>query len=183
MTLYFITGNDDKYAEVKALLPEVERLDLDLPEVQSLDPRAVIRAKLFAAHEQHEGSFIVEDTSLSVAGLGGLPGPFIKWFLEAMSLERFAEIAVASQDPSAEAMVCIGYLAEGDEPVFFEGVLKGEVVFPRGERGFGWDKVFVPEGFDETFGEMAPEVKNSFSMRQQAVAELKEYLRLQEVPD
>lgn len=175
MVLYFITGNEGKFSEVSALLPGVERLDLDLPEVQSLDPHEVIREKLLAARRLHEGEFMVEDTSLLVAGLGGLPGTFIKWFLKSMSLERFARIVSSSGDPSAQARVCIGYLGDG-EPHYFEGVLEGRVVAPRGEAGFGWDKVFVPHGYDETFGEMSRERKNSLSMRRRAIDALRAFL-------
>lgn len=175
MVLYFITGNHDKFSEVKAMLPQIEQLDLDLPEVQSLDAHVVIREKLLEARKQHDGEFIVEDTSVSVKGLGGLPGTFIKWFLKSMSLERLAKVALASGDASAEAKVCIGYLGRG-EPQFFEGVIKGTIVPPRGDHGFGWDKIFVPVGHERTYGEMSREMKNTLSMRRIAVEKLKRHL-------
>lgn len=174
-SLYFITGNAGKFSEVKAMLPEIEQLKLDLPEIQSLDSQEVIKEKLLVARKERDGEFIVEDTSVSIEGLGGLPGTFIKWFLKSMSLEQLAKIAIASGNVSAEARVCIGYLG-GGEPLFFEGIINGKVVLPRGSNGFGWDKIFVPEGYKQTFGEMEREVKNSFSMRRIAVEKLKKYL-------
>jgi non-canonical purine NTP pyrophosphatase (RdgB/HAM1 family) len=175
VTLFFITGNKGKFAEVERMLPGVQRLDLDLPEVQSLDPHEVIREKLLAAKQCHEGEFIVEDTSVVVHGMGQLPGPFIKWFLQSLSLERFASLAQSSGDPSATARVCIGYLGQGD-PQFFEGMVTGKITAPRGQNGFGWDKVFMPAGSDRTFGEYSAEEKDAVSMRRQAVEKLRFFL-------
>ena len=76
---YFITTNDMKFREVSAIIPGLQHLSLPLDEVQSLDPREVIELKLLQAANKHAGSFIVEDTSICFACLGGnLPGPLIK---------------------------------------------------------------------------------------------------------
>ena len=83
--LYFITSNDDKFREFKQLIPYIERLDIDLPEVQSLDPKVVIAEKLKVAQQKvSDGHFIVEDTSLYLNGLNGFPGPLIKWLTESV---------------------------------------------------------------------------------------------------
>ena len=82
MSLYFITGNKNKFEEVKSILPEIEQLDVDLPEIQDIDAQNIIRFKLLEALRHHAGEFIVEDTSLYFDCLKGLPGPLIKWFLE-----------------------------------------------------------------------------------------------------
>ena len=175
-SLFFITGNSGKFSEVKTMLPDIKQLDIDLPEIQSLDAQEVIKEKLLAAKEKQEGRFIVEDTSVSIAGLGGLPGTYIKWFLKSMSLEKIATIAQASGDVSAEAKVCIGY-TDNNNILFFEGIIKGKIVQPRGSEGFGWDKIFQPDGFEKTFGEMSREEKNTLSMRKKAVEKLKNYLQ------
>ena len=84
MNLYFITGNKNKFEEVKSILPNTEQLDIDLPEIQDIDAKIIIRAKLLAALKHKDGEFIVEDTSLYLDCLGGLPGPLIKWFMKNM---------------------------------------------------------------------------------------------------
>jgi inosine/xanthosine triphosphate pyrophosphatase family protein len=64
--LYFITGNAGKFTEIAAIVPGLHQLKLDLDEIQSLDPKVVIEHKLKQAAAQHDGEFIVEDTSLSL---------------------------------------------------------------------------------------------------------------------
>ncbi|HXF43868.1 MAG TPA: non-canonical purine NTP pyrophosphatase [Candidatus Paceibacterota bacterium] len=73
MALFFITSNKNKFEEVKTILGDVEQLDIDLPEVQDIDAKNIIRAKLLEAFNHKEGEFIVEDTSLYLDCLQGLP--------------------------------------------------------------------------------------------------------------
>lgn len=177
MPLYFITGNQGKFNEIKSLLPDVEQLDIDLPELQDVDPKAIIKAKLLAAFEHHQGEFIVEDTSLYVESMNGLPGPLVKWFLKSVGGEGLLKMAQALGSVKAEARTIIGYARNQDEMEFFEGVIKGSLVAPRGDKGFGWDPIFLPEGFDQTFAEMGLEQKTEISMRRQAADKLRAFLK------
>ncbi len=176
MTLYFITGNKGKLAEVQAVLPGVEALDIDLPEIQSLDAHEIIKAKLLEAQKHQTGEFIVEDNSLYLEGIKGLPGPLIKWFLKTVGNDGLCKMAEAFGNFNAEAKVVIGYSNSAGEISFFEGNTKGTIVPARGSEGFGWDPIFQPEGYSKTFAELTPEEKNSFSMRRIAVEKLKEVL-------
>jgi non-canonical purine NTP pyrophosphatase (RdgB/HAM1 family) len=177
MTLYFITGNKNKLAEVQSILPKVKGIQLDLPEIQSLDAKKVIAAKLDEASKVRDGPFIVEDTSLSLDCLNGLPGTFIKFFLQQLRREGLAELADMKGNWGAEAKTCIGYLANKNaEPQFFEGTLRGTITMPKIDSPFGWDPIFVPEGQEKCFAEMTPEEKNAISMRRIAVEKLANYL-------
>ena len=173
---YFITSNKGKFEEVRAILSEIEQLDIDLLEMQEIDAHAVIRAKLEAAYAHHNGEFIVEDLSLHLECLNGLPGPLIKWFLKTIGNEGLVEIASKFGNDKATAKAMIGYARSADDIHFFEGVIEGRIVPPRGEGGFGWDSIFLPDGYDKTFGEMTQEEKNAISMRRIAVNKLKGYL-------
>lgn len=173
--LYFLTGSKNKVAEIKALLPEVEQLEIELQEIQSLDPHEVLRAKLAEAQKRHSGACIVEDTSLYFDGMNGLPGPFIKWFLEALGMEGLAKLAL-SYGGSVVAKTLIAYVDETGAVEFFEGEAHGRIVLPQGENLFGWDVIFVPDGYTKTYAELGPEEKNSISMRRKAAEKLKEYL-------
>lgn len=175
MHLYFITGNKNKFDEVKAVLPDVEQVDIDLPEIQSINSQEVIQAKLEVAFSKQEGTFIVEDNSLTLSGMKGLPGPLIKWFLKTIGNEGLVKLTTIFGD-DAEAKVVIGYAKNLLEIEYFEGIIKGKIVEPKGENGFGWDPVFLPEGYSKTFGEMDLEEKNEYSMRRLAVEKLKDYL-------
>lgn len=174
--LSFLTGNKQKFEEIKAFIPEIIHLDIDLPEIQHSDARIILDAKLKEAYKHHRGSFIVEDTSLHLDCLGGLPGPLIKWFLKALKNEGLHKIAEKLGNTEAEAKTIIGYINEGNEERFFEGSLHGKIVKPRGESGFGWDPIFQPHGYTKTFAEMSKEEKNTISMRRAAVDALKVFL-------
>lgn len=174
--MLFITGNKGKFEEMNAILTGLEMRDIDLPEIQSSDAREIIRAKLQAAFAHCPGEFIVEDTSLYFDALGGLPGPLIKWFLKAIGNRGLAELAERMGNARAVAKTIIGFAKSRDEIFFFEGVVPGRIVTPRG-TGFGWDPIFVPDGHERTFGEMSKEEKNGISMRRLAAEKLKEFIR------
>lgn len=170
--IYFITGNEKKFMEMKAILPEIERLDIDLPEIQDLDPHAIIRAKLEEALRHHNGEFIVEDTSVSMECLNGLPGPFIKWFLQTVGARGLADLTEKFGNERATVTIIIGYAKSAEDIRFFEGMVHGRIVSPRGERGFGWDPIFQPDGSDQTYAEMGPDEKNKISPRRIALDQL-----------
>lgn len=175
--IHFITGSEEKFREAKAIIPELEQLDLDLIEVQSIDAKQVIEAKLKEASKHRSGNFVVEDTSLYLNNLKGLPGPLIKWFMKTIGNDGLAEIAQKiGNDKKAVAKTIIGY-SDGDKVSFFEGIILGNIVTPRGENGFGWDAIFQPENSNKTFGEMTNEEKNSISMRKIAFNKLNDFIK------
>lgn len=175
--IYFITGNENKFKEVKFIIPNIERLDIDLPEIQELDARKVIEAKLREAFKHKSGCFIVEDTSLCLACQNGLPGHLIKWHLKAIGNEGLYDIARKFNNFDAEAKTLIGFANNPNNIHFFEGLIKGKIVSPRGDRGFDWDSIFQPDGYSKSFAELNMEEKNDVSMRRIALNKLKEFLK------
>ena len=175
MSIYVITGNKGKFAEVSAILPDVIQLDIELPEIQSTNPEEIIKEKLKVARTFHDGAFIVEDTGLYIDSLHGLPGPLIKWFLKHLGTTGLADLALKYESQKAKAITWIGYAPNSEEMYFFEGGIDGTIVAPRGE-GFGWDPVFQPKGSLKTFGEMESTEKNQISMRRNALEKLKSHL-------
>lgn len=175
MSLYFITGSKHKVAEIKACIPDIEQLEIELEEIQGLDPHTVLAHKLREAQKRHSGACIVEDTSLYIDGMNGLPGPLIKWFFEALDVDGLARLA-QMYGGTAMAKTLIGYADETGSVEFFEGDLRGHIVEPRGENTFGWNTIFVPEGYDKTFAEIGFEEKSKISMRAKAAQKLKKYL-------
>ncbi len=172
--LYFLTGNENKLRESQAILPNIEGFNLEILEMQHTDPMIIMRQKLQEAQKHRTGQFIVEDTSLLIEGMNGLPGPLIKWFEKTIGLEGIAKIAEL-YGKKAIAKVLIGY-TNGSTVEFFDGSLPGMIVSPRGTNGFGWDKIFIPNGYDRTFAEMTAEEKNKISMRKIAFEKLRIYL-------
>ncbi|HSI21180.1 MAG TPA: non-canonical purine NTP pyrophosphatase [Verrucomicrobiae bacterium] len=173
--MHFITGSSGKFAEVQSLIPSIEQVDFDLPEIQSTDAKEIIAAKLTAAEGHNLGEYIVEDTGLYLECLNGLPGPLIKWFLKKLGNEGLASLVNKYEDKTAYATTWIGYRSESGDIHYFEGSVKGTIVAPKGE-GFGWDPIFQPDGHDRTYGEMTMEEKGQTSMRKAAVQKLVDFL-------
>lgn len=188
--LYFITGNKNKFSEIKAILPNVEQLEIDLDEIQETDAHKIIEHKMKEALKHHNGQFIIEDTSLYIKSLNDLPGPLIKWFMQKLEAEgiwrisdtnkldkeKIEQLGENLKENTAEAKTIIGYAEDKENIHFFEGSIKGHIVKPTGETNFGWDPIFKPVGYDKTFQQMTKEEKNKISMRRMAVEKLKEFL-------
>ncbi len=178
MALKFITGNKNKFEEVQSVLGVLmEQTSIDLPEIQSLDAREVIKEKLLVAEKHERGEYIVEDTSLYLSCLNyQLPGPFIKWFEKGITNDGIVRIAEKLGDNKARAAVLIGHIDIDGSVTFFEGRLEGKIVLARGDKDFGWGPIFQPEGNEKTFGEMEREEKHAISMRGIAARKLKDFL-------
>lgn len=172
--IYFLTGNKNKLEEAKSILGEVENDDIDLPEIQEIDAHKIIKEKLLEGLKHKNTELIVEDTSLYLDAMNGLPGPLIKWFMKTIGNEGLYEIATKLGNNKAQAKTIIGYAKNENDISFFEGTIEGEIVSPIGENGFGWDSIFKPTGYDKTFAEMTSEEKNNLSMRKIAFEKLRE---------
>ena len=176
MKLTFITGNAGKakYLADYFHIP-VDHVELDLSEIQSLNLEAIVREKATKAYEVIKKPVLVEDVSLSCKGIGGLPGPFVKWFIEAVKPEGICRF-LDGHDRSATATVSYA-LHDGKEITVFTGSVKGTIAeHPRGANGFGWDPIFIPEDKSKTFAEMSPDEKHATSMRKEALEKLSAHL-------
>ena len=131
-----------------------------------------------------KGPVLVEDTNLCFNALGGLPGPYIKWFLDKLGYDGLNKMLYAYEDKSASAVCAIAYAAnEGEEPVVVIGKTPGKIVPARGDNKFGWDPIFQPDGFEETYAEMDSTSKNSISHRRRALNLLLEELKKDQKED
>lgn len=176
--IVFITGNQHKadYLAHWLQLPLTHH-KLDLDELQSLDPFAVVEHKARQAYEKLREPVLVEDTSLQFTAMGRLPGTLIKWFLEEVGNPGLCKIADGLDSREAQATVTYGY-CDGNDVSFFVGTTRGSIaVLPRGERGMGFDPSFIPEGQSKTFAEMTIEELQPFSPRAKAISKLKEFLQ------
>jgi XTP/dITP diphosphohydrolase len=179
--LYFVSSNDEKYREIRGALAdcglELERVALDLPEIQSLNPAEVAAYKARKAFEHlGNGAVLVEDTGLAVNAWNGFPGALIKWVLGSIGEAGLCRQLDAWTDRSATATVVL-CLFDGHDLHTFTGQSTGVITpEPRGTFGFGWDSIFQPDGYPVTYGEMRREDKMKISMRGRALAALKNYL-------
>ncbi len=176
MSLYFLTGNKGKIAGARIVFRDIQAIDIDLPEIQSLDAHKIIENKLINGLKHQEGGLVVEDTSVYIKCLNGLPGPLIKWFLEALDNDGLATMVQKYDDHTAEVRSIVGYANNINDVYFFEGIQKGKIVTPRGKNGFGWNPIFQPEGSTKTYAEMSDTERAIFSMRTKAFQKLKNFL-------
>jgi non-canonical purine NTP pyrophosphatase (RdgB/HAM1 family) len=179
--IYFVTSNENKYREIRGALEDcpvtVERVALEVSEIQTLDPVEVAAYKARRAYEHIQtGHVLVEDTGLAIAAWKGYPGALIKWVLWAVGEAGLCNQLNAWSDRSAVATVVL-CLFDGRETHMFVGEAEGKIThFPRGEHGFGWDSIFQPKDSPLTYGEMPREEKMKISMRARALEGLRQHL-------
>ncbi len=163
--VFFITGNKHKAEEVAALLPGIHQLDIELPEIQSLDPEEIVSAKLAEARKHHDGIITVEDVSLSLSGLNGLPGTMIKWFVKTLGPQGIYELTTKLGNDRATIRCTVGLSRPGQAPTFFTTERIGRIVPPRQASAFGWNPIFQQDGINKTYAEMTIEERNTISHR------------------
>ncbi len=174
-TLHLVTGNPNKLREWQRMLPDdsgldIKTLDIDIPEIQSLDLTEIITDKAHKAYEAVGKPVLVEDISAGLDELGGLPGPFIKYFEQ--TLGKGALHTMASGDRAPAVLTAVMAYYDGLTLLTAKSALHGHVVPPAGGEGWGFDFCFVPEGASQTFSEMGPDAKDKISHRAAAMQHL-----------
>jgi len=172
----FITGNKHKADYFSKLIGhEVEHIKVELDEIQSLDLTKIVESKLDQAFLKINRPVLVEDVSLEFKALGRLPGTFVKWFQEEMSLEALCRL-IDGKDRSATAKCVFGYF-DGKKKVYFEGRMEGLIPeHPTGTKGFGWDPVFIPEGYKVTRAELSNEDDLKTYLAVKPIGKVREFL-------
>lgn len=172
--LIFATNNPNKLKEAQQILGvDLDGTTLDIPEIQSLDHHQVAKQKALDYFHQLNRPLFVEDTSLSFNALNNLPGTYINDFSKSIGNQGLIDLLANKTDRSAVARVTIALIKATDDIQLFDGEIQGTVtMFPQGENGFGWDPIFIPDGFNKTFAQMTDQEKNSCSMRKLAFQKL-----------
>ena len=142
----FITGNQNKANYLNEYLNyPIAHKKLDLVEIQSMDLREVVEYKAKEAYSIIKSPVLVDDVSVEFEALGGMPGPFIKFMLQAMSYEEICRL-FDGKSRKAYATCIYGYY-DGKSFEIVQGHLYGSIADkPEGENGFGWDKIFIVDG-------------------------------------
>jgi len=169
----FVTSNENKLREAAEILGlDLDRADVDVPEIQSLDFGEVAAAKALAVREALGSPpypVIVDDSGLAVVAWGGFPGPLTKWLMKSVGNAGLLRMLDAEDDRSACAICTVAVVDERGAIQIFRGVVEGEISCePRGKGGFGFDPIFVPEGKTRTYAEMGS-AKSADSHRARAL--------------
>lgn len=172
----FITGNQSKADYLARYIGfPLRHKKVDLDEIQSLDIRDIVDHKVRQAYDAVKSPVLVEDVALEFSALGRFPGTFIKFLVDEVPLETVCRM-LDGLDRSAVGRCVFGYF-DGVEVRFFEGMLNGTIAeHPAGENGFGWDKIFIPEGYTVTRAELEDEDYQKLYTIIKPIAELKRFL-------
>ncbi len=172
--IIFVTTNENKIREASEILGiKVEPKDLKVDEVQTLDPLECVKKKAEIAYRLARIPILVEDTSLFFSAWGKLPGVFIDYFMKSLGNQGILKLLFDESNRSATAQTSLCYF-NGKKNVVTTGKVRGKIAEKmRGDKGFGWDPIFIPRGKNKTFAEMTNLEKNSLSMRKIALEELK----------
>ncbi|UVO71578.1 non-canonical purine NTP diphosphatase [Bacteroides ovatus] len=188
--LVFATNNAHKLEEVAAIPgDQVELLSLndigcqaDIPETaETLEGNALLKSSYI--YKNYHLDCFADDTGLEVEALNGAPGVYSARYAggeghdaRANMLKLLHELD-GKENRKAQFRTAISLILDGKE-YFFEGVIKGEIIKEkRGDSGFGYDPIFKPEGYDQTFAELGNDIKNQISHRALAVQKLCEFLQ------
>ena len=180
-TLVFATNNKHKLEEISAILgDEIELLslkdihcDADIPETaETLQGNALQKAEYIY---QHYGlDCFADDTGLEVEALNGAPGVYSARYAgdghdSEANMQKLLQNLKGISSRKAQFRTAICLIMDGKEHLF-EGICRGEIIQEkRGNSGFGYDPIFVPEGYKETFAELGNDIKNRISHRAKAV--------------
>jgi XTP/dITP diphosphohydrolase len=188
MKLVLATHNQHKVVEVGAILgttvPDLELVGYDGPEPKedgtSFLENAMIKAR--AAFDHTGLPSIADDSGIAVEILGGAPGIFsARWAGGRDNVQNrqllLSQLEDVRDEDRAASFVCTIAMVTADGEVSFTGIWPGRVARQeQGANGFGYDPVFIPEGFEITAAELEPEVKNALSHRSLALSQLASYL-------
>lgn len=189
MKLVFATNNKHKLQEVKDIVGDgVEVLSLndigcfdDIPETaDTLQGNALIKARHI--YEKYGFDCFADDTGLEVEALDGAPGVYSARYAgeecdSEANMQKLLENLTGKSNRNAQFRTVIALIVKGDEKLF-NGIVKGTITTRKmGDSGFGYDPVFVPEGYSESFAQMSGEMKNSISHRFRATRQLSDYLK------
>lgn len=187
--IVFATNNAHKLAEVRAVLNDfAEVISLsdigcydDIPETgTTLEENAVLKAQFI--HDRYDVDCFADDTGLEVDALDGAPGVYSARYAgeeqnAANNMEKLLKNLSGKKNRKARFKTVIA-LIKNNQTFCFEGQIEGRIIEKaRGNAGFGYDPVFVPNGYVQTFAEMGADEKNRISHRAKAVKKLTDFFQ------
>ncbi len=172
-----ITHNKHKYEEMKKIIPDLEMVNMEYPEIQANSLEEVIDFALDYLSERIDGNFIIDDSGLFIDSLSYFPGVYSAYVFDTIGNSGILKLMDGIEDRRAMFKTVAGLRLEGKN-FKFVGICHGYIAKePRGSNGFGYDPIFIPEGYEKTFAEMSTEEKNKVSHRGKAIRKVASFLR------
>ncbi|MFY9605812.1 MAG: RdgB/HAM1 family non-canonical purine NTP pyrophosphatase, partial [Thermoplasmata archaeon] len=150
---------------------ELEHIKTTYPEIQADTIEETIAPGLKWLMERYNRPIMIDDSGLFVDALKGFPGVYSSYVFKTVGCEGILRLMEGVKNRSARFECCIGFLVPGKEPHMSKGVAKGSIAEKKaGIGGFGYDPVFVPEGYAKTYAQIDIPEKNKISHRGRAIA-------------
>ncbi len=180
LTIRYVSKNPDKIAEVSSLLEQqnikIIGISAEIQELQTANLKDLVHDKAIKAFAKVGRPLIVEHTGLFLPAFGNLPGGLTQPFWDQLKANNFSTWFGRLSTNKAIAKSIIGY-TDGKQVHYFIGKVSGRISpEPRGDKKFGWDCVFIPDGDDLTFAELG-DGKHRASMRHQALTKFARFLK------
>jgi len=175
--LYFVTSNRHKYEEIQKMtrIP-IEQKRLGYPEIQADTLEAVAEFGIEFCYSQLKTPCFIEDSGLFVDALSGFPGVYSSYVFKTLGCEGILKLLGKNKNRKAHFKSVIAYKTE-KETTLFTGEVTGYITeTQKGEKGFGFDPLFIPEGKSKTFAQMDAEEKNLYSHRGKAFKTFIKYI-------
>ena len=183
------TSNDGKVKEIRRILSGIEIISINemkngfFVEERGNSYLENAYLKVFHAYKLVKEPVIAEDSGLEVLSLNNRPGVFSARYGNKKNdrerVEFLLEEMKNKEDRRARFVNFTLFMWDKDEGAFFEGICKGRIAnSPMGEFGFGYDPIFIPEGYQKSFAQLGEDVKNKISHRTKALTKLKKFLSL-----
>lgn len=173
---------------------QLRSVDVDLPEIQHESTMVIAKEKAQLGSQLVGGPCLVDDTSLQFHALGDMPGPYIKWFHDKLQNHGLYQLLKPFSDKTATAICTVAFCAAPHaDPVLFTGKVHGTIQDPNpksnldhssninhdddtmSDAGFGWDKIFVPNGETKPFSRLSTTQKNALSHRGNAIRQFADW--------
>ncbi len=149
---------------------ELERIKVTYPEIQADTLEETIVPGLRWLVERHPKPIMIDDSGLFVDALKGFPGVYSAYVFKTIGCDGILKLMEGKNDRAARFECCIGFMSPGREPAIVKGVAKGKISLEKaGSGGFGYDPIFVPEGYSKTYAQFEVAEKNRISHRGRAV--------------
>lgn len=181
MSLKFITSNEHKFKEVQAIFSknnlEIEHLPMKYTELQADSTEQIAMASATSLSTIIKGDFLIEDSGLSVKVMKNFPGPYSSYVYQTIGWRGILKILDGEEDRQAFFNSVFVLYKEGKFHMF-SGNCSGKIASEgRGKSGFGFDPIFVPDGYNSTFAEMSDEEKNKISHRSISINKVLRFLK------
>lgn len=182
MELNFVTQNKGKVKEFKIILGskyELNHIDMDYKELRSDNPEQIAKEAAEKLANKLKKTVVVEDSGLFITALNGFPGTSSAYIHKMIGLDGILKLMHGVNDRECFYKSAVGYCEPEKKALSFLGEEKGIIAEEiKGSYGFGHDPIFIPEGFDKTYGEME-DVEDVKKFRRRAVEKLLNYLKAQ----